>query len=263
MVKSFTHFEAGTPESHWQASARLAAAPQLAVPSAIRLVVLAAHPDDETLAAGGLISTVLTAGGEVTVIVASDGENSHPDSSTWTPERLAAARREELSLAMTALSSTSGNAVAVRFLGRPDSGLEQFQREITAELRAVLTDDRAARDTTEWLATPWRRDAHPDHDAMGRIGAELAAERKATLIELPIWFWHWGQDADAGFPWADLRRLDLDPRALAAKSRAMAEHRTQVLPLSPAPGDEAILPPAMTAHFERGYESFIVSHPAG
>jgi LmbE family N-acetylglucosaminyl deacetylase len=263
VVKSFTHFEAGTPESHWQASARLAAAPRLVVPSVIRLVVLAAHPDDETLAAGGLISTVLAAGGEVIVVVASDGENSHPNSPTWTPGHLAAARREELALAMTALCPTSENAVAAHFLGRPDGGLAQFEPDIAAELRALLPDADVPPATSEWLATPWRRDAHPDHDTMGRIGCALAEERKATLIELPIWFWHWGDDADRDFPWPELWRLELSPRALAAKSRAMAEHRTQVLPLSPAPGDEAILPPAMTAHFERDYESFIVTHPAG
>ncbi|MCW2525412.1 MAG: putative LmbE-like protein [Pseudonocardiales bacterium] len=259
-MKSFTHFEAGTPESHWQASTRLAAGPQLAVPSTLRLIVLAAHPDDETLAAGGLISTALAAEGQVTVIVASDGESSHPDSPSWTPTQLAAARREELVQAMAALSPTSDNAVALHFLGRPDGGLTRFEDEITADLRDLLPE--VPGESSEWLATPWRRDGHPDHDTMGRIGSALAAARGSTLIELPIWFWHWGDDAETEFPWADLRRLELNPESLAAKTRAMAEHRTQVLPLSPAPGDEAILPPAMTAHFERAYESFIVSYPA-
>ncbi|MYW70640.1 PIG-L deacetylase family protein, partial [Pseudonocardia sp. SID8383] len=39
-----------------------------------RLVVVCAHPDDETLGAAGLMRGVVAAGGTVEVVLASDGE---------------------------------------------------------------------------------------------------------------------------------------------------------------------------------------------
>ncbi len=47
---------------------------RLDVPRATRLVVVAPHPDDETLAAGGLIQRVLHEGGTVRVVVLTPGD---------------------------------------------------------------------------------------------------------------------------------------------------------------------------------------------
>ena len=53
-------------------------------------LVLAPHPDDETLGAGGLLARLARDGVRCDVIVLTDGEGSHPDSPTHTPARLAA-----------------------------------------------------------------------------------------------------------------------------------------------------------------------------
>ena len=81
---TFDHRERGTDESVWAASAVLdgvARIPELPE----HLVVLAAHPDDDTLGAGGLMATAAVAGTDVTVVFASDGEGSHPGSPTCAP----------------------------------------------------------------------------------------------------------------------------------------------------------------------------------
>ncbi len=89
----FRHTDAGTDESRWLGDPRWALAPVLDVPALAakhdELLVLAAHPDDETLGAGGLVAMAARAGMPVRVVVATDGEGSHPDASVWDPERLA------------------------------------------------------------------------------------------------------------------------------------------------------------------------------
>ena len=49
-------------------------------PPAASLLVIAPHPDDETLAVGGLIAAQRAKGLEVVVVAVTDGENAYPDS---------------------------------------------------------------------------------------------------------------------------------------------------------------------------------------
>ena len=52
-------------------------------------LVLAPHPDDESLGTGGLIAACVAEGRRVHVAVVSDGAASHPGSRAWPPARLA------------------------------------------------------------------------------------------------------------------------------------------------------------------------------
>ena len=57
-----------------QHSSRRAPAPTLDVPPQTRLLVVAPHPDDETLGAGGLMERVHESGGRVNVVYLTDGD---------------------------------------------------------------------------------------------------------------------------------------------------------------------------------------------
>ena len=63
-----------------------------------KLVVLAPHPDDETLGCGALLARAFLGAG-AHIICLTDGSASHPGSRHWTPARLAAQRRTDHKLA--------------------------------------------------------------------------------------------------------------------------------------------------------------------
>ncbi|WP_433874199.1 PIG-L family deacetylase [Sinomonas atrocyanea] len=255
---TFTHRDAGTPEEVWLHERRVRAAERLELAPVSRLIVVAAHPDDETLGAGGLIALASAQGAAVHVIVATDGEASHPESPTVTGAELAAVRRREVEAALTALAPSA----RLECLGLPDGGLAGHRAALESALAAALGDaDAAGADGAVVLAAPWRMDAHPDHDAAGDAAARAAREARVLLLEYPVWMWHWAEPESPGIPWGRARRIELGTAGRRAKGRAMAAHVSQVSPLSVHPGDEALLSPGMQAHFERDFELFFASPP--
>lgn len=245
---SFSHTDPGTGEQYWRASDRVAALPVL-TPRPVHLTVLAAHPDDETLGAGGLIAAVARLGGTVEVVVVTDGEASHPASPTYDEPALRALRRTELPAAMARLDP----AATVRWLAVPDGCVTESADLVTRQLEAAPSSG------DHWIAAPWRADGHPDHDTLGVVAARLARRSGATLLEYPIWFWHWGDDSSNDFPWPAARRLVLTDADRSAKAAAVRAHHSQIAPLSDQPGDEAILPAAVLAYFQRPFETFVLT----
>ena len=136
-----------------------------------RLLILAPHPDDESLATGGLIQRAVKAGAKVRVLFATDGDNnpwpqrflerklkiSYTDRARWGRRR----RREALA-ALAMLGLPKGSA---RFLGLPDQGITNLL--MRAEEGVLFT---LWAEMTEWEPTvfvvPSATDAHPDHSAL-------------------------------------------------------------------------------------------------
>lgn len=248
---SFNHTDTGTTEKVWAAARK--PVPALRVDELRRLVVVAAHPDDETLGAGGLIARAGRAGHPVTVVVLTNGEASHPTSTTHDPARLAALRRREVTAAVAALAPTA----LVRLLDLPDGSLA----ERLAEASRAISAEIGAGGPGTWLVAPWSLDGHPDHAAAAEAARHAARDRSVTLFEYPIWAWQWSTPGDPVWPDDMMRTLDLTPGDRRRKSQAMALHRSQVQPLSGLPGDEPIIQASFGAHFERGYETFIEIGP--
>lgn len=248
---SFTHDGPGTPPQAWHAHDRWTTLPPLDLGADLeRVVVLAAHPDDESLGAGGVMARAHRRGIDVVVVAATDGEASHPASPTHSPARLAAIRRGELRAAV----SRSAPGADVHHLGMPDGGLDNCADELVDALVGLVGDGRRT-----LIVAPWRRDGHPDHDAAGRAAMAAAARTGSDLWQYPIWFWHWAQPDQA--PWGTLAAVDLDAGEMAAKADAQAEHRSQIAPLSERPGDETLLSAELLRHFRGPREVFVREVP--
>lgn len=68
-----------------------------------RLLAVFAHPDDESIAAGGLLALAAEAGAEVAVLCLTRGDGADPHASPDTRQALAARRTEELTAAAAVL----------------------------------------------------------------------------------------------------------------------------------------------------------------
>lgn len=185
------------------------------LPPAVPTLVLAPHPDDETLGAGALIATLRADNVPVTVVAATDGENCY-NVSPAERETIRRTREEEQAEALGRLGVPRQSLVRFRMT---DSGLHLQEAELTARLLAVAEPGMH-------LVAPWIGDFHPDHIACAHAAAAVAAEKQLQLTWYFFWTWHRGTaDVLDGIPAV---RLVPDPIALQAKADALQFHRSQL-----------------------------------
>jgi len=237
----------GTPEAAWEAWTALGDVPVLAVEPCRRAVVVAPHPDDETLAVGGLIAELLARGTDLVLLAATDGEASHPGSRVASPDQLRLVRTAETAAALAALSVGLPGRLEQRRLHLPDGGLTACEDELTTALAPLLG-------AGDWCLAPFDGDGHPDHDAAGRAARTACAATGARLLSYPLWVWHWASPGDRRIPWARALRLPLPPEARRRKRDALACYPSQTEPLGPGAEDAAVVPPSDLAHFLRAEE---------
>jgi LmbE family N-acetylglucosaminyl deacetylase len=204
-------------------------------------VVLAAHPDDETLGASGLLQHLHARGVPVELVVATDGEAAFPELSTSERVELGLVRRRELHESLRAQGLPD---VPVRWLGLPDSGLAAHRDELAAMLAESLAD-------ADVCLAPWPGDPHPDHQTVGEVGLRVAPVA-AHRWSYPIWMWHWLRPQDVGVPRDCAFTQPLSARQRDRKAAGVAAFVSQV---QPGPGGaDPILSPAMLRHFARDRE---------
>ena len=242
---------AGTSAATWAGDTRLDALPPFTLEGVQSLVVVASHPDDETLGAGGLIAECGRRGIRTLVVVVTDGAASHPNSTTTTARDLAARRADEVREAVGILSPLA----AVLLLSHPDGGTLDVRDEIAADLRRAIP----AIGASTLLVAPWRGDGHRDHRVVGEVCAEIAAARSLRFAEYPVWLWHWATPDHEDVPYGGLHRLALDAELLETKHRAIGAYDSQLRPLSDASGDEAMLDAGFVEHFTGSGEFFVAA----
>ena len=135
-----------------------------------RLLVIAPHPDDETIATGVLIQQVRAAGGVVQILLLTAGDNN-PWPQRWLErrwhigardrQRWAQRRGEELRRALAALGTCPPT---LQTLDWPDMGVTDMLLRSRDSAVATMTD-AIVRFAPDLIAMPALQDRHPDHSA--------------------------------------------------------------------------------------------------
>ena len=166
------------------------------------MVVLAAHPDDEVLGTGGILSLLASAGVRLRLIAVTDGEASHPGHAD--PGELIRRRCAERAAALRELGAAAAEVIRLRL---PDAGLGRREPELATLVGPLVTGFGAC-------LAPWENDVHADHEAVGRA-ARQACPR---LFFYPVWMWHWARPGDPRVPWAQAIRVPLPAAAADAQT---------------------------------------------
>ena len=231
-------------------AAEAAALPPLGADTS--LLVVAPHPDDETLCCGGIVQRVLHAGGHVSVVWVTSGDAALVglllERALWNPARARQFGAQRMAEARAATARLGVARSGQLFLGYPDRGvldlLGEYRttpyRSRTTGASAVpypealfpghpytgasLERDFAAvleRVQPTLILAPSPQDAHPDHRGAGLLTIAVSG-RRGMLARVRYWIVHGGE----GWP---------SPRGLMAG-----------VPLTPAPRGRGLAPAPFT-----------------
>ncbi|MHA6765211.1 PIG-L deacetylase family protein [Streptacidiphilus sp. PAMC 29251] len=237
----------GTPEEAWAAWAAPAGFPVLDLSGLRRVLLVAAHPDDEVLGLGGTIARLAAAGARLRLVSVTDGEASHPHSTAPIARDLVRVRTAETRAALAALGAADAEIVRLRL---PDTGVADQERALAKQLADLA-------DGFDVIAAPWSQDVHGDHEAAGRAALAAGAATGVPVLQYPVWAWHWAGPGDPRVPWHRAARIPLGAEDRRRKRAALDCFVSQLTPLGPEPADAAVLPPAEIAHFLRDYETVL------
>jgi LmbE family N-acetylglucosaminyl deacetylase len=194
-----------------------------------RLMVLAVHPDDETLGAGGLLQHAVAVGAAVRVIFFTDGENnpwpqrllegrwniSNRDRKRWGMRR-----REEAIEALSRLGVDANDAV---FLGLPDRGITSLLTARSDNAVKMITGEFRWHPTV--LVIPALQDTHPDHNAvavLANLALKCLPSVEVNLLKL-AYLIHGRQTF-----FSACYGIKLSPKQLNDKRNAILCHKTQM-----------------------------------
>ena len=194
-----------------------------------RILVIAPHPDDESLATGGLILSARKAGAAVRVLFCTNGDNN-PWPQRWVEKRWRIGKTERQRWggrrnleARDAIESLGLPPESARFLQFPDQGLTH--KLLSAESAALET---LCHQLQEWqpnlLILPSPHDLHPDHNALF-ILFQVALER-VPLPALRQWHFIVHCRRPELVPGRTLLHLTEEERKL--KRDAILRHHTQM-----------------------------------
>lgn len=191
-----------------------------------RLLVIAPHPDDETIASGVLIQRVRAAGGEVGIVLLTAGDNN-PWPQRWLERRLHIGaedrrrwgRRRQAEM-LQALQRLGLARTCLQSLGWPDMGLNDLllQEPVTSvtTLAAAIEAFRPS-----LVLAPALSDHHPDHGA-AHVLVRLALASQAEPPPLLTYLVHGARDDEHAFEVAG------STTQLASKLAALDAHGSQM-----------------------------------
>lgn len=191
-----------------------------------RLLVIAPHPDDETLATGGLLQAAHTQGADISIFMLTHGDNN-PWPQRWLEKRWhigaddrrrwGQRRMDESRQALAKLGLPDDIMVSP---GWPDMGLTDKLIEDGAAMRGRLSEHLKVFQP-DLVIIPALADGHPDHSAahLLTLAALADCQSQAARFEYLV---------HGTPPGAEAHKLVLDPEQRDRKRQAVLAYKSQV-----------------------------------
>lgn len=218
-------------------------------------LVVAPHPDDESLGCGGFIAESCAHGRPPVVVVMTDGTASHPSSASYPADRLRELREGETGTALSILGLSSER---LHFMRLRDSAMPLRGRPYAlavAKLRRIILSYRC-----KTIFAPWLHDPHCDHETTQLMVRAAAKSLGLPIYSYPVWGWLLPPQQILAEDTVEGWRLNITVH-LDRKRRAIASHRSQYSDLINDDPKGFRLPIELLSTFERPYETFICTLP--
>jgi LmbE family N-acetylglucosaminyl deacetylase len=193
------------------------------------VLVFGVHPDDETLAAGGLLQHAARSRARVRVTFVTDGENNPwPQRVLERRWRIAEADRRRFgarrrSEALRALATLGVDGAEIGWLALPDQGLTRLAlNDPLPAIAAIRAEIEASRPTI--IVGPSLRDRHPDHSGFALLLELASAADAAPRARLLHYRVHGGSTRSRSSVVLRLSDEEID-----RKRRAISTYRSQLV----------------------------------
>ena len=209
-------------------------------------VVIAPHPDDETLGVGATIMRKVDAGTPVHVVIATDGSKSP----VGDPAAVAALRADELRASCAVLGLSDADVTRLPFV---DAELDRDDDTLEAALAEVI----AVRRPDEVLVTG-ANDPHDDHATLGSAARRAVAGTGARLLVYPVWQFERPARLLALVRQSGRPEIVRSTGYRERKQQAVSSYRSQLAATNDAPEG---LTPRFLRHFAGSCEMFFPVSP--
>ena len=218
------------------------------------VMILAPHPDDESLGCGGLISILGKQKIKVFVTFITDGSLSHPNSKKYPSDKLATLRKAE---AIAALNELGVDETCIFFMNKKDRALPCYNEacffENCEDLKHIIAACKP-----DLIFVTYEKDPHPDHRATWQMLMQIKRQKteQFSILEYIIWLYNLGESKDLPEQNAEWLYADITA-CLHKKQKAIAKHVSQTTRLIDDDPDGFILTPDVLQHFYTTKEFFL------
>jgi len=224
-----------------------------------KIIVFAAHPDDETLGCGGTIAKRISEGYQVLIVVMTDGRHAFTKvlniNSDPSPEELKEVRREEIKKAVRILGVSEENII---FLGFEDGKLEENSEKAKEKVTQILKENSAE----EVFFHYYGKGVSRDHCATNQIVSNSIEEEGFPTLKYQymIYVRHpiGSRIVNILAPFFKCNRVQVDiSKFLPQKERALKEFKSQITIIS-SKQDRPVLPNSTVQRHLRNKETFYI-----
>ncbi len=218
------------------------------------VMILAPHPDDESLSCGGTIAMLAEGDKKVVVVFITDGSMSHPNSKKYPAQKLAATRKAEAIAALNELNVFENN---IFFFDKKDRSLP-CRNEPGFEQNAEALKQLIDMCKPDLIFVPYQKDPHPDHRATWQMLMHIRTntQKVFSILEYLIWLYNLGKDDDLPKEKFTCKYIDIKNYTVQ-KQKAIAQHVSQTTKLIDDDPQGFILTPDVLQHFNMNKEFFL------